>query len=96
MEYIKIDDEQVSQKFKEWWSESFEGNVPVYNQADLDRFAELVKSTYNKQEIFNLSHLQDFLFEQIENGNLNRNQEEAIDRAIALFEFGANNMLKLF
>lgn len=96
MEYFKFDDEQVSQKFNEWWSFSFEGYVPIYYQADLDRFAELVKSTYNKQDIFNVSYLQDFLFEQMENGNLKKNQEEAIDLAIALYEFGVNNMSKLF
>jgi len=96
MEYIKINDEQVSQKFNEWWSASFKGNVPVYHQADLDRFAELVKLTHNKQNIFNVSRLHDFLYEQMEIGNLKKNQEEAIDLAIALYEFGVNNMSKLF
>lgn len=96
MEFFKCDDEQVSQKFNEWWSTSFMGNVPIYNQADLDRFAELVKVTYNKKDIFNVTHLHEFLFEQMEIGNLKRNQEEAIDLAIALYEFGVNNMSKLF
>lgn len=96
MKYFKFDDEQVSQKFNEWWAASFNGNVPIYYPSDLDRFAELVKLTYNKQDIFNVSHLHDFLFEQMEIGNLKRNQEEAIDLAIALYEFGVNNMSKLF
>ena len=96
MKYFKFNDEQVSQKFNEWWSFSFAGNVPIYHPADLDRFAELVKSTYNKQDIFNVSHLHDFLFEQMELGNLKKNQEEAINLAIALYEFGINNMSKLF
>ena len=54
MEYINIKNEEVSRKFNEWWTASFKGNVPVYHQADLDRFAELVKLTYNKQDVFNV------------------------------------------
>lgn len=96
MEYINIKNEEVSKKFNEWWAASFKGNVPVYHQADLDRFAELVKLTYDKQDVFNASKLDDFLHEQLEKGNLKKNQEEAIDLAIVLYEFGVDNMSKLF
>ena len=96
MEYINIKNEKVSKKFNEWWTASFEGNVPVYHQSDLDRFAELIKLTYDKQDVFNVSHLHDFLYEQLEKGNLKKNQEDDIDLAIALYEFGVNNMSKLF
>lgn len=96
METIKINNEEVAKKFNEWWAASFKGNVPVYHQLDLDRFAELVKLTYNKQDIFNASLLHDFLYEQLEKGNLKKNQEMEIDLAIALYAFGVNNMSKLF
>ncbi len=96
MEYINIKNEKVSKKFNEWWAASFKGNVPVYHPADLDRFAELVKLTYDKQDVFNVSHLHDFLYEQLEKGNLKKNQEDDIDLAIALYEFGVYNMSKLF
>lgn len=96
MEYIDIKNKEVSKKFNEWWTASFKGNVPVYHQADLDRLAELVKLTYDKQDVFNASNLHNFLYEQLEKGNLKKNQEEAIDLAIALYEFGVNNMSKLF
>ena len=72
MENIKINNEEIAEKFNEWWAASFNGNVPVYHQSDLDRFAELVKLTYNKQDIFNVSLLHDFLYEQLEKGNLNK------------------------
>lgn len=96
MRYIDIKNEEVLKKFNEWWIMSFRGNVPVYHQADLDRFAELVKLTYDKQDVFNASILRNFLYEQLEKGDLNKNQEEAIELAIALYEFGVNNMSKLF
>lgn len=96
METIKINNEEVAEKFNEWWAASFKGNVPVYHSLDLDRFAELVKLTYNKQDIFNVSLLHDFLHEQLEKGNLKKNQEMEIDLAIALYAFGVNNMSKLF
>ena len=96
MEYIDIKNEEVAKKFNEWWGASFNGNVPVYHPADLDSFAELVKLTYDKQDVFNASKLHDFLYEQLEKGNLKKNQEEEIDLAIALYEFGVNNMSKLF
>lgn len=96
METIKINNEEVAEKFNEWWAASFKGNVPVYHPLDLDRFAELVKLTYNKRDIFNVSLLHDFLYEQLEKGNLKKNQEMEIELAIALYEFGVNNMSKLF
>ena len=96
MENIKINNEEVAKKFNEWWATSFKGNVPVYHQADLDRFAELVKLTCDKQDVFNASHLHDFLYEQLEKGNLKKIQKDDIDLAIALYEFGVNHMSKLF
>ena len=96
MEFFKCNDEQVSQKFNEWWAASFNGNVPISHPSDLDRFAELVKLTYNKRDIFNVSLLRNFLYEQLEKGNLKKNQQKEIDSAIALYEFGVNNMSKLF
>ena len=40
--------------------------------------------------------MHDFLYEQLEKGNLKKNQEDDIDLAIALYELGVNNMSKLF
>ena len=96
MEYINIKNEQVLQKFNEWWSASFEGNIPVHHQVDLNRFAELVKLTYDKQDVFNSSVLYKFLCEQLESGNLKKDQGKEIDIATALYEFGVNNLSKFF
>lgn len=92
----KINNEEISSKLNEWWKASLKGNVPVYHPLDLDRFAELVKLTYDKQDIFNVTHLRDFLYEELKKGNLNKNQEKEINLAIALYEFGVNNLSKLF
>ena len=96
MEYLKICNEEISSKFNEWWSESNKGNVPVYHQEDLNRFAELVKLTYDKQDVFNTSVLHKFLCEQLESGNLKKDQGKEIDIATALYEFGVNNLSKFF
>lgn len=80
--------EEITKKFNEWWYLSLKGNVPIYHPNDLDRFAELVKLTFDKQEIFNSSILRQFLYNQIESGNLNKNQKDEIEKTIELYEFG--------
>ena len=87
---------EITENLKEWWSSSFKGNVPIYHPSDLDRFAKFVKLTYDKQNIFNSSDLYEFLHGQLENGKLKKDQKSEIDLAIALYEFGVNNLCKLF
>lgn len=96
MEDLIKNNEEISKKFNEWWSASNKGNVPVYHQEDLNSLAELVKLTYDKQDVFNASVLHEFLREQLENGNLKKDQDKEIDIAIALYEFGVHNLSKFF
>lgn len=94
MEFLKLDNEEISKKFNEWWAFANKGNVPIIHPSDLDRFAELIKLTYNKQDIFNISLLHDFLYSQLEKGNLKKNQENEIILAIDLYSFSINHLLK--
>lgn len=96
MEYPTINDKEISEKFNQWWTVSFKGNVPILHPLDLDRFAELIKVSHNKQGIFNSSVLHDFLYEQQEKGNLKKNQTNLINYAVNLYEFSVNNLAKFF
>lgn len=83
-----FENEEITKKFNEWWRMSFKGNVPINHINDLNRFIELIKATFDKQDVFNSSVLRQFLYNQIENGNLNKNQKDEIEKTIELYEFG--------
>ncbi len=96
MEYLYIKDKEVSEKFKQWWIVSRKGNIPIFHPLDLDRFAELVKISFDKQDVFNVTMLHDFLYEQLNKGNIKKSEEPHISYVLSLYEFSVNNLVKLF
>jgi hypothetical protein len=52
MEYPIIENKEISEKFNNWWVASNKGNIPITHPLDLDKFAELVKVSFDKQEVF--------------------------------------------
>lgn len=96
MEYPIINNEEIFEKFKQWWIVSFKGNIPIFHPLDLDRFAELIKVSYDKQDIFNVTMLHDFLYEQINKGNIKKSEEPNIHDVLSLYDFSVNNLVKLF
>ena len=74
MEFPIIVNEEVSEKFNQWWIVSNKGNIPILHPLDLDRFAELVKASSDKQDVFNATMLHDFLYEQLNKGNIKKSE----------------------
>lgn len=93
---ITLKSKQLSEKFEMWWHMSRKGNLPIYHPADLDRFAELVKESVDKQDELNATVLYEFLRQQLDEGKLKKGEEDKIDTVIALYEFGVNNLSKFF
>ena len=94
MEFLEFKNEELSKKFREWWLMSRLGNLPINHPADLGRFAELVKLSVGKQDELNSDALYNFLHEQLDKGNLKKGQEEEINIAVAMFDFGVNYLVK--
>lgn len=87
---------EIADALNAWWAASFKGNVPIHHPLDLNRLAELVKLTYDKQDVFNSDVLGEFLHEQLDNGRLKKDQGDEIDKAIAMYDFGVNYLSKFF
>ena len=96
MEYPIIENKEISEKFNNWWVASNKGNIPITHPLDLDKFAELVKVSFDKQEVFGVKMLHDFLYEQLNKDNIKKSEEPHINDVLSLYEFSVNNLSKFF
>ena len=92
---MTIKNKEVFDTFNQWWMLSFKGNIPIFDSNDLDRFAELIKISCDKQDVFNAYMLRDFLYEQLKEGNIKKSEEQYIDYTISLYEFSVNHLVKV-
>lgn len=89
---INFKSAELTEKFKNWWSSSFRGNIPIYHPADLQRFAELIICSKDKQDELNLEILHNFLLKQIKDNKI-KNDSDSISRTIELYEFCIDHLL---